>query len=315
MIAWIIGIVFLLIISLLMSDEYIEPFQYKPPTVVPTSVRSDLTCSDPQASAVFDRYDNAGMESLGSKLMIPPIAQNNALADPNPTDGTPYGINPGELNTGRPTWIQACEGGTMVFIQKNERYNFLWQGITHNFNYVDLYCCKGEMVQPPETVGNDKKICLPLCPTNYTKSAQDETLCIRNDNNCSYTTDLSANIQNNWSKTCAALYRQNINIASTIKSISSVVSTFTKQTETIKNSYDSLNSHLTAYITPRRGSSDPQITCNINNYDTNFGNITSEYNKLNTDIQGNIIQRYNTLEADKVKFNTLFNNLACSNFM
>ena len=64
MIAWIIGIVILLVISLFITDQNVEGFEYNPPTVVPSKVRKDLTCSDPNESALYDRFDGAGMRTL-----------------------------------------------------------------------------------------------------------------------------------------------------------------------------------------------------------------------------------------------------------
>ena len=46
----------------------------------------------------------------------------------------------------------------------------------------------------------------------------------------------------------------------------------------------------------------------------NFNIITTEHNKVNS-IQTTIIGKYNSLQADKVRFDTLFNNLGCSNYM
>lgn len=311
MIAWIIGIVFLLIISLLMSDEHIEPFEYLPPTIIPSKVRSDLTCSDPNASVIFDRYNEAKLELMGSNLKIPPGSRNARLEGEQHTSDTAnsnyYLYCVGETDT-RVTDYQK-KRGTKVFIDKDERYNIRIPaigGVMYNYNYVDLYCCKGEMFQPPGTIGEDKKVCLPFCPSNYIKSSSDETICIRNDSNCTYTADLSANIQNNWSKTCAALYKQNVNILSTINSISSVVSTFSFQTSTISTSYTQLYDKLSAY-----NIADSKKL----HYTNNFSNIRNSYSNLYSNIQSNITQRYNTLKGDKLKFDTLFNNLGCSNYM
>lgn len=311
MIAWIIGIVFLLIITLLISDKTVEPFDYNPPTVMPTKVRKDLTCSDPDSSSIIDRFDiaNSSMKLIGSDVEVPPNAQNNAL-----TDTTALGMSTVDLDGVREDLLEECEEGNLVFIRKDGTYPFRWRSVDYTFNYVDIYCCKGDVHQPYGTNGEEKKICLAACPSNYTISSSDNTICIRNDNNCIYTADLSGNIQNNWNKTCSALYKQNINITSTINSISNVVSTFTKQTDTVNDSYNLLNSRLIAYELANRGTSDSTKIIRRNNYINNFGIITTERDKINS-IQTTIQNKYNTLKTDKVKFDTLFNKLGCSNFM
>ena len=318
MIAWIIGIVILLVISLFISSETIEPFEYNPPTVIPSKVRKDLTCSDPNSSSIFDRFDKAGMELMGSDLKIPVEVRNPTLSGfPQTTD------------TANPEYFEACIGltdknnpdydkkrGTKVFIEKDEKYEILKpDGTKYQEKYVDLLCCKGEMYQPPGTYGQDMKVCLPDCPSNYTKNSMDPTICVRNDSNCAYTEDLSANIQNNWFKTCAALNKQNINITSTIQSISSVVSTFSIQSSTIKTNYDLLKTKLNTYYTTHSLSSDPDKVSKITNYNNKFANVSNNYSNLYSNIQSNISERYNTLQSDKIRFDTLFNKLGCSNYM
>jgi hypothetical protein len=312
MIAWIIGIVVLLIISLFITDKTdktdktIESFDYNPPTVMPTKIRSDLTCSDPEQSAIFDRFNKSAMQLMGSDLQIPPSMRNPRLEGPENT-----------VDTAKEIYYDECIGltdkndvnyqkkkGTKVFIEKDEKFTRF--GIS--YKKVDLLCCKGELYQPPGTNDLNARICLVECPTDYTISSSDKTICLRNDSTCTYTEKLSANIQNNWSKTCAALYKQNANIFSTINSISTVVSTFSIQSSTIKTNYTLLNNQLATY----------GLTHNdvySINYNNNFSNITSNYSNLYSNIQSNISDRYNTLRSDKLKFDTLFNNLGCSNFM
>jgi hypothetical protein len=308
MIAWIIGIVFLLIISLCISNEYIEPFQYNPPTVVPTKIRSDLTCSDPNSSAIIDRFDKKGLELLGSNLPFPPAIRNNDLGGAEYSFPFIYI----QYQAIREKLREVCTGGengSKIFFEKNVN------ALDGNYKLVDVYCCKGELYQPPGTNNYNDRVCLAACPSNYTTSVTDNTICIRNDNYCSNTADLSANIQNNWSKACSALYKQNVNILSTMNSISSVVSTFSIQTSSIQSNYIDLNRELTSYVTTYRGTSDNNKISKINNYDINFTSLTDNYCNLYSNIQSNISERYNILKADKVKFDTLFNNLGCSNFM
>jgi hypothetical protein len=273
MIAWIIGIVILLVISLFMTDQTVEPFEYNPPTVVPSKVRADLTCSDRNQSAIYDRFDNAGMNTLLKEANLLAI---NGLTKCTPNDGMGFRVF---QDTGIPSVVTGV-------------------------NLSNVFCCKGEMIQPAGTFGENNKVCLPLCPSNYTKSSQDETICIRNDSTCVYTEELSANIQNNWFKTCAALYKENTNLISTIQSISTVVSTFSIQSSTVQSNYRLLNSNLSNYTT-----NDDKKARYLNNFYT----ITNDYNSVFND-QIDISSKYNTLQADKLKFDTLFNNLGCSNY-
>jgi len=331
MIAWIIGTVFILTILLLISDETIESFVYKPPTVVPTKVRPDSTCSDPNSSPIFDRYDKSrGMILIGTSLNIPPEGRNRLLS-------MPLGIGP--QDTRNQDYYNVCiesdtvkvsrtdfrdvdeyetKRGIKVFIEKDEQYDEdVGDLVVTNFkgNKVDLFCCKDVLEQLPGTSGDENKVCLPACPSNYTKSSSDYSVCIRNDSNCIYTPDLSENIQGNWFITCAALYKQNVNITSTINSISNVVSTFSKHTSTVRSNYNLLNTQLNSYITTNSLSTDNTIISKRNNYTTNFGDITNSYSNLYSNIQSNISDRYNTLQSDKLRFDTLFNKLGCSNFM
>jgi hypothetical protein len=308
MIAWIIGIVILLVISLFMSDETIEPFEYKPPTVMETKIRPDLTCSDPNSSPIFDRFDNAYMELMGSNLNIPVLHRNRTLAGPQHT-----------RDTAKPEYFSKCIEDENFKVEKTDPNYKDKRGvkvfIVKDDTKVDLFCCKGEMYQPPGTSSQENKVCLPECPSNYTMSSSDRSICIRNDNTCTYTADLSANIQNSWYKTCSALYKQNINITSTINSISTVVSTFSQQTSTVQSNYILLNQELATYVTTNSGSTVPSIVSNVTNYNNNFNNIKNNYSNLYSNIQSNISQRYNTLKADKLRFDTLFNSFNCSNFM
>ena len=319
MIAWIIGIVFLLVITLFITDETVESFISKPPSVVGSKFRPDLTCSDRESSAIFDRYDKNSMESLGNDLPIPVNMRTNDLGASaglrfdsiNNADDTRYSYFKltqglelrnnciGETNKNVADYQK--KRGNKVFYETSTR------AVNNNFNLVNVYCCKGELIQPPGTSGDNQRACLADCPDNYTKSVTDESICIRNDSTCTYSSNLSADIQDNWSKTCAALYKQNTNIISTINSISNVVSTFSFQTSSVQSNYSTLSSF--AYNYSIRNNNVYSV-----NHNNNFSNIANQFNNLFS-VQRNISDRYNTLQSDKVKFDTLFNKLDCSNYM
>jgi hypothetical protein len=81
-------------------------------------------------------------------------------------------------------------------------------------------------------------ICLPNCPSGYTLSAVDNTLCVANI--CHNTADLSANILGSWYNTCSVIYKNQYNLTSTIASISTVTRNFNDQSRTINNEYTDL---------------------------------------------------------------------------
>ena len=123
---------------------------------------------------------------------------------------------------------------------------------------------------------------------------------------CIYIADLSANISDSWLKTCAMIYKNGANLTSTIRSISSVVSTFTFQTNSITTDYTGLSNYLYNPI----ASFSPLL---VNNRNSNFSNITNRYDAV-TNLQTIINTRYNTLKTDKIKFDTLYNQFGCSNY-
>jgi len=308
LVVYIVGLVvllsFVLYLQIRLKSSTIERFDQNIPTPLPTPIRSDNTCSDPNSSSKYDRVSNGRMGLLTQDVSIPPSRRNNTLT----------GIAAGGTDL---TELQGkCNGGTTgdtkgikVFVDTGKpslQYTtgLPWRDIdTSPYNLVDVYCCKGELYTVP---GTTEKICLALCPSNYTVSSSDQTECVRTDNLCTYTADLSANISDSWLRTCAMIYKNNTNLTSTIGSISSVVSTFTFQTNFLSNDYRILSNDLyragAAFTTER-----------LNNRNNNFSNITNRYDAVQN-LQNIINSRYNSLKADKIRFDTLYNQFGCSNY-
>lgn len=312
----IISLIIILFFTLFLQKKYsenpyitYENFDQNVPTPIALPVRSDMTCSGVGESIIYDRYDNAGSNSMGTGLIIPPSFRNNNLSNSTGNQTPPT------LDTANPDYNTKCIGGTdttndtygtKIFVDTGnpalKTTGSYWYDNGTPYNLVDMYCCKGQMYQVP---GTSQSNCLPLCPSNYTMDPIDNTICVRNDSNCVYTADLSANISQNWLNTCAMIYKQNIDITSTIQSISSVVSTFGMQTSNINSDYNNLSHKL--YNTTTTNSS------YLTNRDNNFHNITDTYNTV-TGIQGTINGTYNDLKAKKATFDTLYNQFACSNY-
>jgi hypothetical protein len=313
----IISLIIILFFTLLYNENYeitYENFDQNVPTPIALPVRSDMTCSGSGESIIFDRYNKNAMNSLASGISIPPSLRNNNLSINNATPQDTAGTQGASLSLNE--YSQKCNGdtdqtkdtyGTKIFVDtgnpslKPNGNN--WYDNGSPYNLVNMYCCKGEMYNVP---GTNQSNCLAPCPSNYTKDPSDNTICIRNDSNCVYTADLSANISQNWLNTCAMIYKQNVDITSTIQSISSVVSTFSGQTNIVTNNYTSLSNKL--YNTT--------IT-NIDylsNRNSNFHNINDTYNTVKG-IQDTIIGTYTDLKAKKTTFDTLYSQFGCSNYM
>jgi hypothetical protein len=307
LVVYLIGIIvllsFILFLQIRLKSSISESFNQNIPTPIPTRIRSDNTCSDPDSSFTFDRVANANYRLMAEDVSIPPSRRNNTLAG-TATGGT---LDLSELQTKCTGGTTGATQGTKVFVDTGKPSLRKDNGLPYldnllPYNIVDVYCCRGELYTVP---GTNEKICLAACPSNYTVSSNDQTQCVRTDGNCVYTADLSANISDSWLRTCAQIYKQNVNLTSTIQSISSVVSTFSFQTNSIRNDYLGLQNRL--YTTATTDIS------KLNNRNTNFNTITNQYVAV-SNLQDIINNRYNSLKADKLKFDTLYKDFGCSNY-
>jgi len=306
-VAIIIGLLLLLFFTLFLQTSLYENFDRTVPTPIPLPIRSDQSCSDPRESAIYDRYNNAGSELIKSGLSIPPTSRNNRLTGGPESQFGGLGEYVDKCNS---DLTDVTKKGTKVFVDTGKvslkADGSPWLDATGKpFNLVDLYCCRGQSYQIP---GTTEISCLPPCPSKYHLDPKDNTICLRDDNMCAYTPDLSANIARSWINTCATLHKQNLDITKTLQSISSVVSTFTFQTSNVNNDYGRLSTRLSYYDTH---GSDASKRANYNN---NFVNVRNKYNDV-TALQGNIIQKFEQLKGEKTRFDTLYNQFGCSNYL
>lgn len=306
LVVYVIGLIvllsFILFLQIRFKNSVVEKFDQNIPTPIPTKIRSDNTCSDPNSSSTFDRIANANYKLMAEDVILPPSRRNNTLSG-SAEVGT---LNLEELQ-GKCIGGTSGEAiGTKVFVDTGKPSlqpdGLPWRDLdTKTYNLVDVYCCRGELYTVP---GTTERICLAFCPANYKKST-DETQCVRDDDKCVYNADLSANIMDSWLKTCARIYKQNVNITSTIQSISSVVSSFSFQTNSVINNYTSLKNRLDTTTTTN--------SALLTNRNSNFSNIRNNYDAV-SNLQNIINNKYNTLKTDKVKFDTLYNQFGCSNY-
>lgn len=286
--------------------ETVENFDQNTPTPITLPIRVDGSCSDPNESAIYDRFDGAGMSLMGLSKNIPPNFRNDTLNDV---------IGIGTLDTLNMDFTQKCindnstydKKGRKVFIDtgvkaKKPDGTFWEDYLGNSYNLVDIYCCKGEVYTPPDSSGG-MPVCLANCPSNYSipVGALDRTICFRDDRMCAYNSDLSANIVQNWLNTCANIYKKNLDTTTTISSIINVVSSFSTQTEMATIDFNRLN--ITVSTHPL-----------TNNQGTSWSTIRTKYNSLR-DLQTTINDKLNQLKVDKSKFDMMFNQFGCSNYM
>lgn len=149
--------------------------------------------------------------------------------------------------------------------------------------------------------------CLPVCTGGYTDYPLDMSFCVRADGKCALSKDLSNSIQDNWARTCAPLYKANINLLSTMGSISTVVSTINSQYKTVQSQFTPFSNAVTLNASG--------LGCNAYLRDTIFNvNIISNYYDLTT-FNSNTDYYWNMLSNRKDKFDGIFNSLNCSKYM
>ena len=149
--------------------------------------------------------------------------------------------------------------------------------------------------------------CLPDCPAGYGPYSNDITFCIRTDNKCGLSKDLSNSIQDNWARTCAPLYKTNLNLLSTMGSISTVVSTINNQYNTVKSEFTPFSNAVTLNASG--------LGCNAYLRDTLFNiNIISNYYDLTT-FNSNTDYYWNMLSNKKDRFDGIFNSLNCAKYL
>jgi len=170
-------------------------------------------------------------------------------------------------------------------------------------------CTVGIGYAYPQNVPLSQSIayCLPTCPSGYIEYSNDTTYCVRSDDKCGLTKDLSNNIQDNWARVCAPLYQTNLNLLSTMGSISTVVSTINNQYATIRTNFPAFSNSVTLNASG--------LACNSYLRDTVFNvNIISNYYDLNS-FNNSVNSYWIELSNKKNKFNEVFNSFNCGNYM
>jgi len=149
--------------------------------------------------------------------------------------------------------------------------------------------------------------CLPVCPSGYSEYSNDNTYCVRTDNTCVLNKALSNTIQGNWGHVCGPLYKTNVNLMSTMGSISTVVSTINSQYSMINTNFPAFSNAVTLNASG--------LACNSYLRDTLFNvNIISNYYDL-TSFNNSIGSYWIELSNRKNKFDGVFNSLNCANYM
>jgi hypothetical protein len=173
--------------------------------------------------------------------------------------------------------------------------------------FTTTYTYPRHVVVTPTNSNDYIVYCLPDCPAGYIENSNDITYCIRTNGSCALSKNLSNSIQDNWGRVCGPLYKANVNLLSTMGSISSVVSTINSQYNAIDTDFTSFSNAITLNASG--------LGCNAYLRDTIFNvNIISNYYDL-TSFNSNTINYWNMLSNEKNKFNGIFNSFNCANYM
>lgn len=148
--------------------------------------------------------------------------------------------------------------------------------------------------------------CMPKCKTGYTPFSNDNSFCVRTDGKCQLSSDLSNTIESSWAQVCGPLYKTNINIRSTIGSISTVISTINNQYNTIGSNFYTFSNHITDYT----GTNPTQILLRTNVFNTN---VVSNYLDLTT-LKNTIQSNYTMMSNKKDRFDSIYNSFDCGNY-
>lgn len=149
--------------------------------------------------------------------------------------------------------------------------------------------------------------CVPNCPTGYIAYSNDPTLCIRSDGKCGLSSDLNSTIQMSWAQVCGPIYKANINVLSTMGSISTVVSTINSQFYTLDSNFGSFSNTITSYNGGNSSYSNLRNTV-FNN------NIISNYYELRN-LTASVNSNFNELSNKKSRFDYIYNAFDCANYM
>ena len=148
--------------------------------------------------------------------------------------------------------------------------------------------------------------CIPNCKSGYTPFSNDASFCVRTDGKCQLSKDLSNTIQNSWAQVCGPLYKTNVNILSTMGSISTVISTINNQYNTIGSNFISYSNTLQSY----NGNDSTKQMLKRDVFDTIVLSNYLDLTTLKTTIQSNYIMMSNK----KDRFDSIYNSFDCGNY-
>ena len=143
----------------------------------------------------------------------------------------------------------------------------------------------------------------------WTTYSNDNSLCVRNDNLCKATTDLSQNIQESWAKNCGVIYKQYWNLNSTIKSISSVTGTINDQFVYI----DSNINYLSNGVYSNYDCTNPANSNKCYIRDLRYPTILSNYHTLQT-IHNTVNSSYIDLSNKQRLFSNIYSSFSCDKY-
>lgn len=148
--------------------------------------------------------------------------------------------------------------------------------------------------------------CIPNCKSGYTPFSNDNSFCVRTDGKCQLSKDLSNTIQSSWAQVCGPLYKTNVNILSTMGSISTVISTINNQYNTIGTNFISYSNTLQSYS----GNDSTKQMLKRDVFDTI---VLSNYLDLTT-LKNTIQSNYIEMSNKKNRFDSIYNSFDCGNY-
>jgi hypothetical protein len=153
---------------------------------------------------------------------------------------------------------------------------------------------------------NMENICLPRCMDGYIVNPNDSTLCIASNSICYNTADLSSNILDSWRDTCGTIKKTQLNLTSTINSISNVKQLVNSNTNTIYTMVYSLSNRV---FNPSAATTAEAITLRNLRYPYLLSNYMDAYT-----INSNIDFNYTSLRTKKTNFDTIYNSFLCDEY-
>ena len=294
---WILGIILLLICILFAYTTYTTWLTYEGFSGCPTGTKNVggyCVCSSPDqkqdpksgncvcSNAHYVVSNMSNSETYNTPICIPnvitanaPVRNDNTCSDGRQTYTFDRFARAVYADMSKPVNIKygAC---TYESSNNNVKYNLL-------SNYFDT-----------------TNLCLEACPSNFSLSPTDNTLCIANS--CLNTTDLSYNIIDSWRQVCGPLYKTQLQFTSTLNSVSSVTGSLNIQYQTASNDVGLLSNGMYVSGAPNASIRDLRFPAIQSNY-MNMANIISDTNK-----------NYKSLNATKSNFDSYYYSFLCDRY-